>query len=824
MRNTSFLLLLIFFWTSTKLLSQSPQQSVSDHRYVITGIVKDASSGESLPFASLQIPGSPYGTHANVDGWFTLYHTLPDTVTIRVDYIGYSSALIYHHPSAESEELIIKLNPSGLVLDEVQVEAHKKEQMMQASTGISRITISPAHIEALPSLGEKDIFRSMQLLPGVGGSNESSSGLYVRGGTPDQNLVLFDGFTVYHVDHLFGFFSAFNSRAIKDVQLYKGGFEAKYGGRLSSVVDITGKDGNTERFDVGAGLSLLSANASAELPFANGKGSLLVTARRSFQSSFYNQLLEFSDGDDQTTTEDESNDPSEQPFGGRRGFATAEPDSWFYDLNAKATYRTRKDVFSLSLYNGKDELDNSRSTDQNSFRGGPFGGGGGETDLAFTMDILDQSEWGNTGGSLKWSRRWNESLYSNALISGSQYFSYRDRGIHTVIERDTIRNEINAGTVEDNDLRDFSLRWDWEWKPNPFHTMSYGAFGTALDIAYDFVQNDTTPILSRDDQGFLLGGYLQSQSILFEKLILTPGLRATHFDQTQKLYLEPRFQLQYLPNQHIKLKAAIGRYYQFANRIIREDISQGSRDFWILSDVQSVPVGKADHLILGLSVETDDYLFDVEAYHKDLEDITEYSTRFVLNGFGRNTSLDFEENFFQGNGTARGVELLAQKKSGKLTGWISYTLSKVNYSFDVYGEDPFPASHDVPHELKIVALYRHGNWSFGSTFIYATGKPYTAPLGAYTVDLLDGNSTDHFAVSNKNALRLADYHRLDCSVNYHFPSFLGGNATAGLSLFNLYDRNNIWYKEYEVVDGTILETDVNLLGLTPSIHFNWNLR
>lgn len=785
--------------------------------FTVSGVVKDGNTGETLPFANLLVASTSIGTNANVDGWFTLFNVPSDTALIEISYIGYRTQYFRLQPNMNFDALTIKLDPSGQVLEEVIVQATKQEQMMRASSGISKIAISPAQITSLPSLGEKDIFRSLQLLPGISGSNESSSGLFVRGGTPDQNLVLFDGFTVYHVDHLFGFFSAFNSNAIKDVQLHKGGFEAKYGGRLSSAVDITGKDGNAEQFNAGAGISLLSVNGFAEMPFADGKGTILVTGRRSFQSGFYNDLLEFS-GNDSDVQANQAN----LPGGGRRGAASVEPTSWFYDLNAKATYRTEKDVFSISFYNGEDYLDNSRFSDQNTFGGGGFFGNSG-IDFDFAIDVTDDSNWGNTGSSAKWSRRWNDKLYSNALLSYSNYFSYRDRGVQTTIERDTATTERNSGTIEDNDLYDYSLRWDWEWQPTFNHKIGFGTFGSALDVKYDFIQSDTITVLERDDQGILAGGYVQSQSTLFEKLIVTPGLRLSYFDQTGETYVEPRLQVQFLPTENLKIKAATGRYYQAVNRIIREDISQGSRDFWVLSDGERVPVGRADHLILGIGYETPKYLFDVEAYYKDIDNITEYSTRFVLSGFGQEASLDFEENFFNGTGIARGIEMLAQKKAGNLTGWISYTLGRVEHKFEVFGDEAFPASHDVTNELKIVGTYRVGKWSFGGTFIYATGRPYTAPLGAYTVELLDGNTADHFAISNKNALRLPDYHRLDLSFNYDMDYFIGGKASVGLSFFNLYNRNNVWYKEFDVVDGVILETDVNLLNFTPSLYFNWSL-
>ncbi|MEM6377994.1 MAG: TonB-dependent receptor, partial [Bacteroidota bacterium] len=795
----------------------------SQFNLTASGMVKDASSGETLPYANLLVAGTDLGAETNIDGYFTLLNVPSDTSLIEVSYIGYRSQYFRLEPGMNFSQLQVALSPDGEVLQEVIISSTQQEQLMRASAGVSKIAITPAQLTALPSIGERDIFRSLQLLPGVSGSNEGSSGLFVRGGTPDQNLVLFDGFTVYHVDHLFGFFSAFNSNSIKDVQLYKGGFESKFGGRLSSVVEITGKDGNTEQFNAGAGISLLSLNGYAEIPFADGKGSILLAGRRSFQSNFYNNLLDLSGG-----SPDSNEENAEQPqFGGRGrlGQASTEPNSWFYDLNGKATFRTQKDIFSLSLYNGQDQLDNSRYSDDNNLGRGGFGGifgGGNQPDFNFQLDVVDKSDWGNTGSSLKWSRRWNDQLYSNALVSYSNYFSYRDRGIQSVVTRDTVTTETNAGTIEDNNLKDYSFKWDWEWQPKALHKVGFGVFGTAFDIKYDFIQNDTINVLNRDDQSELFGAYLQSQSTL-GKFIINPGLRVNYFGATGQSYLEPRLQVQYLPNENLKLKLATGRYYQFANRIIREDIAQGSRDFWVLSDGDQVPVSSSDHLIAGIAYETPSYLFDIEAYYKTLDNITEYSTRFVVNGFGRNTSLDFEENFFNGTGTARGVEFLAQKKTGDLTGWISYTLGRIEHQFDVFGEDPYPAIHDVTHELKLVGMYKLGRWTFGGTFVYATGKPYTAPLGAYSVDLLDDTSVSHFTISDKNVLRLPDYHRLDLSANYDLRRFLGGKGTLGFSLFNVYGRNNVWYKEFDVVDGLILETDVNLLGMTPSVSLTWTL-
>ena len=252
----------------------------------VSGVLKDEHTGESLPFATILISGTNKGTTTNVDGRFTLFDVPTDTSQLDISYIGYRSKTILLYPSMDMDNLLLTLQSGSLQIEEITIAAVRKEQLIRASAGISKIGMTPEVAAILPSYGEKDIFRSLQLLPGVSGTNESSSGLFVRGGTPDQNLILFDGFTVYHVDHLFGFFSAFNSNAIKDLQLYKGGYEAKFGGRLSSVVDMTGKDGNSESFNMGIGASLLSVNGFVESPFVNGKGSFILAGRRSFPKWF----------------------------------------------------------------------------------------------------------------------------------------------------------------------------------------------------------------------------------------------------------------------------------------------------------------------------------------------------------------------------------------------------------------------------------------------------------------------------------------------------------------------------------------------------------
>jgi hypothetical protein len=264
---------------------------------------------------------------------------------------------------------------------------------------------------------------------------------------------------------------------------------------------------------------------------------------------------------------------------------------------------------------------------------------------------------------------------------------------------------------------------------------------------------------------------------------------------------------------------AYGQYNQFVKRVIREDILQGSRDFWVLADKDKVPVASATHYIVGAAYENKNWLFDVEAYHKQLSGLSEYSLRIRP----APRSVSYSEKFAAGDGYANGVDFLIQKKYGKLNGWVSYSLAEVKYDFPDYGK-AFYANQDVRHELKVVGIYKLKNWDFSATWIYASGRPYTAPTGGYQLTLLDGSTRDYITVTDKNGLRLPDYHRLDIAATLNFKNRKGAARSISASIFNLYNRTNTWYKEFQIESSEILETSVNYLGLTPNISFTWRLR
>jgi len=776
----------------------------------LTGIVRDKKTGEALPFANVGVLGTTLGTYTNADGYFSLINVPSDTSTLLITYIGYKTGTIFLSPDLPVTNLLIELELQSQTLTEVVISG-EQQQLMNTNDKISMLKITPQKLATLPNIGEKDVIRSFQLLPGVSAANESSSNLYVRGGTPDQNLLLYDGFTVYQVDHLYGFYSAFNSNAIKDVQLYKGGFESKYGGRLSSVTEITGKDGNSKGFNIGGEVSLLSFNVYAELPVGK-RFTSLVAFRRSYQGLLYDKIFK------QFNTVNEVKQITfkggkEPPGGGPSMTSTI--TSYFYDLNAKFTYKpSPKDILSLSFYSGSDRLDNGSSM------GGGSGGGG----FSFTMENSDLTNYGNYGGALRWSRNWNSRLYGNSLVSFSNYYSTRDRtssGTHSGGNNGP--GSFNSGVNENNNLLDLSFKSDYSYGLNNKNQLGFGVFLTKYLISYDFGETDTSIVLSKNENGILGGVYLQDKIKPFNsKLTITPGIRLSYFSPTGKLYPEPRLSLSYNITDEVKLVGETGKYCQFANRVVREDILTGSRDFWILSDNDKIPVSSAWHYIAGVSYENPMFLASIEGYYKDITGVTEYSLRFRPTREGTT----YSENFYNGVGYATGLEFLLQKKTGNLTGWVSYTLGEARNKIAVYGENYFPASQDVTHEFKLVSMYDFKHWSFSLTWLIASGRPYTAPDGAYTIHMLNGTEQVFIDFGSKNSSRLPAYHRMDIGVNYHLCKKENNHewGNIGLSIFNIYNRRNIWYKEYQIIDGNIIETDKLFLGFTPNLTFTLKLR
>ncbi len=694
--------------------------------------------------------------------------------------------------------------------------------IMSAAEEISSVRLSPEQVAVLPSLGEKDLFRAFQLLPGVR-SSESSSGLFVRGSTPDQNLVTYDGFTVYHIDHLFGYFSAFNMEAVGEARLHKGAIEAQYGGRLSSVVEIEGRTGDSEKVHFQAGASLLSANGLAEFPLF-GRGSLLLAGRRSFQSSLYDKIL----GQVNATP---------APRGGvgtasRLARFETQPSSYFYDLNGKLSLElASRTLLTASAYNGRDDVDNSRDLQLPDFALERLAERG--IDIGGTLSVSDVNRWENLGAGLKLTHHWSDTAQSVASLGYSRFENDRDRSAGGFgrppggEENEAFRPRAATGSAEDNELRDYTFRLDNSFQLAWNHHLQAGVQITDNKIDYllgveeETAGSDGTASLESGDildlasSGRQLSAYIQDRWTLLERVTLNAGVRATSFDVTEQTYLEPRLSLSVVVSDGLRLKGAWEKHNQVVSRITRGDVVQGNREFWALSDDDLVPVASSSQIMAGASYETGNLLVDLELYSKDLDNLTEFAPRFLL--LPGQDETDFPDFFYRGHGVARGLELLVQKKFGNHNGWLSYTLGEIEHTFPDLADGPYPATHDQTHEFKLVDTLRLGSWRLSGTFIYSTGRPYTEPVGIEEVGLPAGQRTiQQVVVGEKNGARLPSYNRLDLAANWEFA--LGSSqGLIGVTLFNAYNRKNVWYREFEAVEDELIENDILLMGRTLNV-------
>jgi ferric enterobactin receptor len=814
-QERSFLITLILF--SVAIFQACPgfaQESASVQE--ISGIVKDA-TGAVLPGVQVTIPDLKLSADTDNSGHYNLKNVPPGKVILQASLPGFSVKQIEAvvQPGQNLKlDIVLEVQARS---DTVTVE-YTAPKLMTASDSIGVVTLSPAQVVALPSLGEKDIFRSLQLMPGISATNESSSGLYVRGGTPDQNLVLFDGFTVYKVDHFFGIFSAFNANAVESTTILKGGFDSKYGGRVSSVVDLTGKTSNKKEIEFGGGASLLSYNGYIDGPLGKN-GTFMIAGRRSYQSPFSKKIR-----DKYNTSA--SAGPGGGPPGGPMGNFSSEPLSWFYDMNARATYSPgSKDTLTLSLYYGKDDFDNSRTIQMPSF--------GVNQNRNLNGDIKDLSNWGNTGSSLSWRRTWAPTFSSQLTAAFSRYFKNTDTSTKmTVTDPSTGEDKsFDNGSTETNHLSDITLRLANSLILGRRNYVEFGAEATRNKVDYYYNFNQDIGQLHRTGEGRQQAVYVQDRFQPFGKLEITPGIRAARYNVAKEIYLEPRLSLIFHVNDKFRFKAAGGQYHQFINDLTREDPMGGDQDFWTLADGVSVPVSRAYHYIGGASYENASYLFDVEAYRKDLSGLTQFA--MFRPGVGRppmpgqnpgsNGGLDFSRSFFNGSGRAQGVDFLAQKKFGADTGWISYTFGRVREYFPDIASSSYPASHDSTHELKIVNSYQFKRFTFSGNWVFATGKPVTEPTGSDEMTAPDGRIFYRPTYGAKNGSRLPDYHRLDLSATWDFYKGEGNWAQTGVSVFNVYNHSNIWRRQYQVADGEMITTDVKYLGLTLSAFVNFNL-
>lgn len=767
--------------------------------FTLTGTVRDALTGESLPFANVFNPFTGKGVSTNRDGVFTIMNWPSDTSSISVSFVGYRTLNLKLTPQQVDLGTDLVLEPDRAMLSMVPVYA-EQPRMLKSLRQPGLHSMDANLLSVLPNNGEEDVVRLTQLLPGVGATSESSSGLSVRGSNSDETLVMFDGFTIYHVDHFFGIFSAFNSQSIKNVRLHKGWAEARYGGRASSILEITGKDGSSTEQITEANINLTSANVLFQTPISKGKTSLLVTARRSYTDVIFSPLYRrlFNNLYNNNITPPGQNQVD--AFG-----SVSQPDFHFYDLTARVTSKpTDRDIMSATFYTGQDKL------------GIQYEGEYPEHNQ--NVQYNDASTWGNVGFSGRWGRKCSPTWYSNASVGYSRYSSELNALDRT---EDLLFNLVDTlFSNESSDLEDLTIKWDNDIKVED-HDIGLGFWFT--DNQLDYRHDDSEGVLLSQKQSSQLLALYGQDEIQLNNWQIQIGLRMSYYSETTSVYNEPRVAASYVIGRGFTAKAAYGRHYQMIRRIRRQNLFLNTPDFWRLSNLGDIPVLRSDQFTLGLSWENNGTSVVTEFFYRDLDGVVVDP----LNDF----SLSREElpSYLQGEGQAYGADLMLQKSTGRHSGWIGYSWLVAENQFNEFNEVDIPADLEQRHEIKLTYLLRLPRWQVSAIWIYGSGRPYTPVLGTYDLELVNGDTKQVVVYGDPNSARLPEYHRLDLSTTYNFQ--LGGYpCKAGLSLYNVYDRDNVRDIQYFVSmsedpdqDFQLNSRDVRMLGFSPSVNFKITL-
>ncbi|MBL0320972.1 MAG: TonB-dependent receptor [Ignavibacteria bacterium] len=722
----------------------------------VNGFIEDTTSKETLVGATVTVKGTKLGAYTNKSGYFSISNIPAGDQTIVISSIGYLRKEIKVRIEAGSSvKLRVQMVQSKTTTKEVLVSAERAEDKRQIS--ISQVNIPMEQLSQIRIGGEADIFRALQMLPGVLSSSQISSGLYIRGGSPDQNLVLLDGMTVYNPTHLFGFISAFNNDAVKDVDLIKGGFPAEYGGRMSAVLNITQKDGNRDHVEGLVGIGLISSRASLQGPLGNG--SWFIGGRATYLDLLLGLLPE---------------DP-ESPF----------PNFNFYDVNAKLTQNlSDDDKLSISGFLTRDKLNFEQHG------------------LLFNVGI------GNRATSLRWSHIYASDLFSVATLSASRY----DNGFDG--------NQAGFQFAIDNSITDYSLKTEFEWFTTEDLTFKFGYEGTIYNFTYeqntsgrtDGSTNNQSSVFLLDVWDNIHSVFAQNTWNITDAVSLQSGLRANYWSKSEQLLFDPRLALRFQLTDGVALKAAWGIYHQYLRLASAPDFT--FFDTWLPTD-NTVPAGRADHYIVAVETQPfEGFDFNVDVYYKKLYNINELRQN---NTQARKVS----DVFYIGNGETYGAEFFLQKKMGQFTGWIGYALGFVYSQFGSINQGvTFRPKFDRRHDLKITGLFRlNERWEFGASFMFQSGQSYTGATSSLG-GRMPGWEGGIVMVnpSQRWGLRLPSSHQLNLNVNYNTTLF-DLPFRIFLDVFNVYSRRDIWFRFYDTTEAIPTVTDVRLLPILPTISF-----
>lgn len=794
MHNTLYSIVLLLF---------VPFSSFAQDHITISGFVREKGSRELLPGVNVYIENSTYGATSNTYGFYSLTVPKSDSVTISYSFVGYDKQTL-RIASQKNVALSIEL-PAVNQLDEVLISGNRLDEKVSESVQMSKIDVPISQIKKIPAfLGEKDVIRVLQLMPGVQKGTEGQTGLYVRGGGPDQNLIILDDAVVYNASHLFGFFSVFNGDALKSVELTKGGFPARYGGRLSSVVEMNMKEGAKDKLHGEGGIGLISSRLTLEGPLAKKKSSFLISGRRTYIDVLAAPLIA------QQQTGDDSK---------------VKPGYYFYDLNAKLNYDFgAKDKLYISSYFGQDRFHVKEKSTRTENRSG--------------------LNWGNATATL----RWNHLISQKLFVNTSLIFSHFNFAVSAYQEEKNEGRDPDIFSLKYNSLiRDFGLKTDFDYYPNAKHAIKFGAQATAhrfvpsaLAIEGDFSDQDLN-LQAKPINTIEAGIYAEDTWQPFTALKLNGGLRLSTFQTTTKTYIrpEPRFSAALKLARDFSAKASYATMNQYVHLLSNTGLGLPT-DLWVPTTDKIAPQ-QSSQVAVGLAKDmaTPGISLTLEGYYKNMNNIISYkegSSFISLEGENAN-ELNWEDNVTAGKGWSYGAEFMVQKKTGKLSGWIGYTLSWTQWKFPElnFGETFYPR-YDRRHDLSIVGIYEISKRiTLSATWVYGTGNALTLPVSKFTVFRNPyqpafnnpwnyGNNTSEY--DKKNSFRAEPYHRMDIAIQFHKKK-KRHERTWEFGLYNAYSRKNPFFYNIgqKFNEKTQITTNVltrySLFPVLPSFSYNF---
>ena len=749
----------------------------------------------SLPFANVVIRKNSEGTSTDEDGNFEWQSQVLPNDTIEVRYVGFQTKKIAVKDLKNCPLITLKLQSS--TFSEIVVKEYITAGIEQ-SEDLNHLVLRPAQLDVVPGLTEADVLQMIQILPGVQSPDESATGLHIRGGTPDQNLILWDGIPVYNSGHFFGMLSAFNPYIVDNVKVYRGGFGSEYGGRVAGVIDISSENKIPKKVKADVGINFTHADASVVIPLLENKSALILSARRAYtditETPTYQKLSGrvFQKGkiNEQQSLVEEGDDELDVFL-----------NFVFNDLNAKWLYQPNaKDKISVSAFGIYDKLEFASISKEND------------------LTELDNLDLDNVGFSGQWQRQWRQHFTSNVRLSYTNFESnYKfNLGVLDSIDAETELERLQLNTVED-----LSFQWNNNWQIRKNLKLNFGYQFSDLKVNTEFQWEDD---LERD---ITIGSvkvhmpYFTLSPSFGNQLKMDIGLRASIDQLSEVTIWEPRFSLFYLPNKNWQFKFSSGNYRQFVSQVLELNDLGLNEQIWVLpSDDEEFPIVENESVSLGVLYHRPDFQVEIEGYRKRLQNLSLASPAFL----NSNTNTD-EDPFETGSGKVLGVDVLLKKRWSDYQTWLSYSWNRIQYEFEAIGfGQTFSAPHERPHSLTSVHMLKYKNWQFSSSWKFASGKVYTEAEG---IDEDEGEPA--YPEDQINNSRLPAYHRLDASILYKVqPKKKGMEGMIGMSFLNIYNRRNLLSRQYRVEEDDdigeleLVVLDRPLLGFTPNIVFRWS--